>query len=92
MSSISGTNARPFSVSAYSTRGGTSGKVERTTIASSSSARSRSDSVRGLMPSRCFTPESGQKTYQRLFPVGIGPNWRSNVCADDRRAGIFAVG
>ena len=42
-----GTSARPFSVSAYSTRGGTSGNVWRATMPSSSSARSRSDSVRG---------------------------------------------
>src|SRR5829696_4880707 len=45
-----GTSARPFTVSAYSTRGGTSGKVWRATMPSSSSARSRSDSVRGEMP------------------------------------------
>src|SRR5260221_10813049 len=51
MSSISGTSASPFSVSAYSTRGGTSGKVLRATMPSSSSARRRSDSVRGLIPS-----------------------------------------
>ena len=42
-----GTSARPFSVSAYSTRGGTSGKVWRATMPSSSSARRRSESVRG---------------------------------------------
>ena len=36
-----GSSARPFSVSAYSTRGGTSGKVARATIPSSSSARRR---------------------------------------------------
>ena len=51
MSSISGTSARPFSVSAYSTRGGTSGNVLRSTTPSSSSARRRNESVRGLMPS-----------------------------------------
>ena len=45
-----GMSARPFSVSEYSTRGGTSGKVWRSTMPSSSSARRRSDSVRGLMP------------------------------------------
>src|SRR3954468_14078627 len=45
-----GTSARPFSVSAYSTRGGTSGNVVRRTMPSSSSARRRSDSVRGEMP------------------------------------------
>ena len=45
-----GSSARPFSVSAYSTRGGTSAKVWRSTIPCSSSARSRSDSVRGLIP------------------------------------------
>ena len=50
MSSMIGSSARPFSVSAYSTRGGTSGKVWRSTMPSSSSARRRSDSVRGLMP------------------------------------------
>ena len=50
MSSMIGTSARPFSVSAYSTRGGTSGNVRRSTIPSSSSARRRSESVRGLMP------------------------------------------
>ena len=58
MSSISGTSARPFSVSAYSTRGGTSGNVWRSTIPSSSSARSRSDSVRGLIP--CSERSSSQ--------------------------------
>ena len=45
-----GSSARPFGVSAYSTRGGTSAKVWRSTMPSSSSARSRSDSVRGEMP------------------------------------------
>src|SRR2546421_6027963 len=50
MSSMIGISARPFSVSAYSTRGGTSGKVWRSTTPSSSSARRRSESVRGLMP------------------------------------------
>src|SRR6188474_737955 len=51
MSSTNGTRATPFSVSAYSTRGGTSGKVWRATMPSSSSARNRSDRVRGLIPS-----------------------------------------
>src|SRR3954449_1416071 len=46
-----GTSARPFLVSWYSTRGGTSGKVWRATMPSSSRPRSRSDSVRGEMPS-----------------------------------------
>src|SRR5690242_6793439 len=46
-----GTSARPFSVNSYSTRGGTSGNVRRVTMPSSSSARSRSESVRGEMPS-----------------------------------------
>src|SRR4051794_5105754 len=50
MLSMIGTSARPFSVSAYSTRGGTSGYVRRSRMPSSSSARSRSDSVRGEMP------------------------------------------
>src|ERR1700733_3886117 len=50
MSSMIGSRASPFSVSAYSTRGGTSGNVWRSTISCSSSARNRSDSVRGLMP------------------------------------------
>ena len=45
-----GTSARPFSVSAYSTRGGTSGNVWRATTPSSSSARRRSERVRGEMP------------------------------------------
>jgi hypothetical protein len=39
-----------FRGSEYSTRGGTSGKVCRSTMPSASSARSRSDSVRGLIP------------------------------------------
>ena len=38
MSSISGASAWPFSVSEYSTRGGTSGKVWRSTMPCSSSA------------------------------------------------------
>src|ERR671916_397802 len=46
-----GTSARPFSVSVYSTRGGTSGNVSRATMPSSSSARRRRESVRGEMPS-----------------------------------------
>src|SRR4051795_6114655 len=45
-----GTSARPLSVSAYSTRGGTSGNVCRSTMPSSSSARRRSERVRGEMP------------------------------------------
>src|SRR3954453_8751379 len=51
MSSMIGARASPFSVSEYSTRGGTSGKVRRSTIPCSSSARSRSESVRGEIPS-----------------------------------------
>src|ERR1700754_3839671 len=51
MSSINGASASPLPVRAYSTRGGTSGYVCRSTIPSSSSARSRSDRVRGLIPS-----------------------------------------
>ena len=39
--SMIGTSARPFSVSSYSTRGGTSGKVWRATMPSSSSERRR---------------------------------------------------
>src|SRR4051794_7121284 len=50
MPSMIGMSARPFSVSAYSTRGGTAGNVARSTMPSSSRARRRSDSVRGLMP------------------------------------------
>jgi hypothetical protein len=50
MSSISGSSAWPFGVSEYSTRGGTSEKLCRTTIPSSSSALSLSESVRGLIP------------------------------------------
>ena len=50
MSSMIGSSARPLSVSAYSTRGGTSPNVWRSTIASSSSPRRRRDRVRGLMP------------------------------------------
>src|SRR4051794_4344691 len=45
-----GSRSRPLSVSWYSTRGGTSANVWRSTTPSSSSARSRSDNVRGLMP------------------------------------------
>src|SRR5919202_1852615 len=45
-----GISARPFGVSEYSTRGGTSAKVWRSTIPSSSSARRRRERVRGLMP------------------------------------------
>src|ERR687893_2641694 len=50
MESMIGISARPLSVSAYSTRGGTSGYVQRSTTPSSSSARRRSDSVRGEIP------------------------------------------
>src|SRR5215218_6939039 len=50
MSSISGSSAWPLAVSEYSTRGGTSAKVWRSTMPSSSSARRRSERVRGLMP------------------------------------------
>src|ERR671915_2613932 len=50
MSSISGTSASPFDVSEYSTRGGTSGNVWRSTMPSSSSARRRSERVRGEIP------------------------------------------
>src|SRR5207245_3995168 len=50
MWSMIGSSARPLSVSAYSTRGGTSGNVWRATMPSSSRARRRSDSVRGLIP------------------------------------------
>src|SRR3954453_956842 len=51
MSSMIGTRPRPFSVSVYSTRGGTSGNVLRSMMPCSSSARSRNDSGRGEMPS-----------------------------------------
>src|ERR671917_79984 len=50
MPSMMGSSAWPFSVNAYSTRGGTSGNVWRSTMPSSSSARSRSERVRGEMP------------------------------------------
>src|SRR6185312_16888621 len=53
----------PFSVSAYSTRGGTSGNMWRSTIPSSSSARSRNDSVRGLIPS-----SERSSSQNRRFP------------------------
>ena len=62
-----GSSARPFSVSAYSTRGGTSGKVWRSTISCSSSARSRSDSVRGLIPAS--ERSSSQKRERALGQV-----------------------
>lgn len=42
-------NSRPLSVRAYSTRMGGSGNTVRETIASRSSSRSRSDSIRSLM-------------------------------------------
>src|SRR4051812_3758121 len=50
MSSMSGSSAWPLSVSEYSTRGGTSGNVCRSMTPCSSSARRRSESVRGLIP------------------------------------------
>jgi hypothetical protein len=62
MPSMIGISARPFSVSVYSTRGGTSANVLRSMIPWSSSARSRSDSVRGLMPSS--ERSSSQKRQQ----------------------------
>src|SRR5689334_7477710 len=63
MSSIRGASASPFSVSAYSTRGGTSGKVRRTTTPSSSSARRRRERVRGLIPS-----SDRSSSQKRLVP------------------------
>src|SRR5919197_982992 len=57
--SMIGTSARPFSVSEYSTRGGTSANVVRSTMPSSSSARRRSERVRGLIP--CSERSSSQK-------------------------------
>src|SRR5439155_1006652 len=79
MSSMIGSSARPFSVSAYSTRGGTSGKVWRSTIACSSSARRRSDSVRGLIPASDLSssqkrewPSASSRTRSRVhFPHTI---------------------
>src|SRR3954454_8026882 len=50
MSSMIGSSALPLSVRAYSTRGGTSAWVWRSTMPASSSARRRRESVRGLMP------------------------------------------
>src|SRR5918996_281141 len=58
-----GISALPFSVSAYSTRGGTSGNVWRSTMPSSSSARSRSESVRGEMPA---SERSSSQKRERL--------------------------
>src|SRR3954453_9144103 len=52
MSSMIGSSAWPLAVSAYSTRGGTSPNVWRSTMPSSSSARRRSERVRGEMPDR----------------------------------------
>ena len=49
--SMIGSSASPLVVSRYSTRGGTSGNVWRSTMPSSSSARRRSERVRGLIPS-----------------------------------------
>src|ERR687898_3526804 len=50
MPSMIGMRAWPFGVSEYSTRGGTSGNVWRSTMPSSSSARRRSERVRGEIP------------------------------------------
>src|SRR6266540_1587811 len=50
MPSMIGMRASPLGVSEYSTRGGTSANVWRSTMPSSSSARRRSERVRGLMP------------------------------------------
>jgi hypothetical protein len=44
-----GSSARPFSVSSYSTRTGTSGTTMRLTMLSASSSRRRSESMRSLI-------------------------------------------
>src|SRR5918999_1527707 len=61
MSSMIGISARPFSVSVYSTRGGTAGKVWRSTMPSSSRARRGSDGERGR-PARL---DVGQVVHRR---------------------------
>ena len=81
MSSMIGSSARPFSVSAYSTRGGTSGKVWRSTIPCSSSARRRSESVRGLMPAS--ERSSSQKRERALGEVAH--EQQRPLAADDLR-------
>ena len=76
-----GSSARPFSVSAYSTRGGTSGKVWRSTIPSSSSARSRSESVRGLIPA-----SERSSSQKRERPVGqVADEQQRPLAAHDLR-------
>ena len=70
--SMIGTSARPFSVSAYSTRGGTSGNVWRWTMPSSSSARRRSERVRGEMP-----PSERSSSQNRARPSARSRTMRS---------------
>src|SRR5262249_43238328 len=53
-----GSRASPLAVSSYSTRGGDSAKLCRSTIPSSSRARRRSERVRGLIPAHeCSSSE-----------------------------------
>src|SRR6266576_1515106 len=82
MSSMIGISARPFSVSAYSTRGGTSEKVSRSTTPSSSSARSRSDRVRGLMPA---SDRSSSQKRQRPAAEQTPQPAASSTAAGGRR-------
>ena len=78
LDSMIGTSARPFSVSAYSTRGGTSGNVSRATMPSSSSALSRSESVRAdgsdtnaTRPESCVSPTFVRTRSSSVYPVRV---------------------
>ena len=67
MSSMIGSSARPFSVSAYSTRGGTSGNVWRSTIPCSSSARSlQRQGARADPGERAFQLAEARTTFGEL--------------------------
>src|SRR6266704_4984535 len=79
MHSITSIRSCPFSVREYSTRGGTSAKVWRRTIPSSSRERNRSESVLGLIPCsersswlNRLTPEAKSRIISKVhFPLII---------------------
>ena len=85
MSSTIGSSAWPLAVSAYSTRGGTSPNVCRSTIPSSSSARNRSDSVLGEIPANDrsssqnrLCPSARSRISNRVhFPQMMSAVWQT---------------
>ena len=74
MASSAGASARPLAVSEYSTRTGVSGMTVRATIASSSSSRRRSESIRSVMSGMAVRSSAYRDgRCRRIWMIAPGP-------------------